>query len=61
MHQFHFFLMGCTLTWVSKLKYQISIVTMDEEYIALSQPMREIIGIREAIKEIQNFVISGET
>ena len=53
--------MGCILTWVSKLKYQISILTMDEEYITLSQPMRELIGIREAIKEIQNFVISGET
>ena len=34
---------------------------MKEEYSALSQSMRELIGIREFIKEIQTFFISGKT
>jgi hypothetical protein len=53
--------MGCPLTWVSKLQTQIALSTMESEYIALSQSMRELIGIREVIKEIQTFVISGKT
>ena len=34
---------------------------MEVEYIELSQPMHEIIGTREVIKELQTFVISGKT
>jgi len=44
--------MGCPLTWVSKLQTQIALSTMESEYIALSQSMRELIGIHEVIKEI---------
>ena len=48
-------------TWVYKLQYQISLVTMELEYTALSQSVRELIGDREVIKEIQAFTISGKT
>ena len=34
---------------------------MEVEYVELSQSMREIIGTREVIKELQTFVISGKT
>ena len=53
--------MGCLLTWVSKLQTQIALSTMESEYIALSQSMRELIAIREVLKEIQTYVISGKT
>ena len=53
--------MGCSLNLVSKLKYQIDLSTIETEYIALSQFMRELIGIRDVIKEIQKFVISGKS
>ena len=52
--------MGCPLTWVSKLQTQIALSTMEAEYIALSQSMRELIVIREVIQEIQTFVIAGK-
>ena len=52
--------MGCPLTWVSKLQTQIALSTMEAEYIALSQSMRELIAIREILREIQTFVISGK-
>ena len=32
---------------------------MEVDYIVLSQYMGELIGIREVIKEIQIFVVSG--
>ena len=44
--------MGCPLHWQSKLQTQIALSTMESEYIALSQAMREIIGFREILKEI---------
>ena len=44
--------MGCPLHWVSKLQTQIALSTMEAEYIALSQAMRELIGLREMLKEI---------
>ena len=34
---------------------------MEEEYIALFHFMHELTAIREAIKKVQTFVISGET
>ena len=44
--------MGCPLHWVSKLQSQIALSTMEAEYIALSQAMRELIGLRAMLKEI---------
>ena len=52
--------MGCPLTWVSKLQTQIALRTMEAEYIALSQSMRELIALREILREIQTFVISSK-
>ena len=44
-----------------KLQTQITLSTMESEYIALSQSMRELIGIGEVIKkEIQTFIVSGK-
>ena len=51
--------MGCPLQWVSKLQTQIALSTMEAEYIALSQSMRDLIGIREIIREIKNYVFLG--
>ena len=52
--------MNCPLLWVSKLQTQIALSTMEAEYIALSASMRELIGTREIIKEIQTFVLNGK-
>ena len=40
------------LMWVSKLQTQIALSTMESEYIALSQAMRDLIPIREILKEV---------
>lgn len=45
--------MGCPLLWVSKLQTQIALSTMESEYIALSQSMRDLISIQEILKEVQ--------
>ena len=45
--------MGCPLSWQSKLQTQIALSTMEAEYIALSLAMRELIALREILKEIQ--------
>jgi hypothetical protein len=38
------------IIWVSKMETQISLSTMEAEYIALSQSMRDLIPIREILK-----------
>jgi hypothetical protein len=40
------------IIWVSKMQTQIALSTMEAEYIALSQSMRDFIPIREILKEI---------
>ena len=50
--------MGCPLHWMSKLQSQIALSTMEAEYIALSQAMREVIGFREILKEIYSLVLN---
>ena len=47
---------GAPLLWASKLQTQIALSTMEAEYIALSQAMRELIPIREVLKEIMSVV-----
>ena len=49
--------MNCPLLWTSKLQTQIALSTMESEYIALSQSMRELIGVREVLKEIYEIVL----
>jgi hypothetical protein len=43
--------------WVSKMQTQIALSTMEAEYIALSQSMRDLIPICEALKEILGIVM----
>ena len=51
--------MGCPLTWMSKLQSQIALSTMEAEYIALSTAMRELIPLREILKEIYTHVLQN--
>ena len=50
--------MGCPLLWSSKMQTQIALSTMEAEYIALSHAMRDLIAIREILKEISTIVLS---
>jgi hypothetical protein len=43
---------GCPLIWKSKLIDSISLSTMMAEYYALSMAMREVLPLREIIKEV---------
>ena len=43
---------GCPLTWTSKLQTEIALSTMESEYIALSQAMRELIPTRRIVDEV---------
>ena len=47
---------GAPLLWGSRLQTQIALSTMEAEYIALSQAMRDLIPIREVLKEIMSIV-----
>jgi hypothetical protein len=46
--------------WVSKLQSLIALSTMEAEYVALSQSMRDLIPIRETLKEIMKIVFGIE-
>ena len=43
---------GCPLIWVSKLQAEISLSTVEAEYIALSQSMRDVIPLIDQIDEM---------
>ena len=43
---------GCPVTWVSKLQAEISLSTVEAEYIALSQAMRDIIPFMDRMNEL---------
>jgi Reverse transcriptase (RNA-dependent DNA polymerase) len=49
---------GSPLLWVSKLQSLIALSTMEAEYVALSQSMRDLIPIRELLKEVLSIVFS---
>ena len=51
---------GAPLLWVSKMQTQIALSTMETEYISLSQSMRDLIPIREVLKEIMTTVFERE-
>lgn len=50
---------GCPVTWVSKLQSEISLSTVEAEYIALSQAMRDIIPFLDRINKMDG--IFGST
>ena len=43
---------GCPVTWVSKLQTEIACSTLEAEYIALSQSMRDLLPMRRILKEL---------
>ena len=45
-------LADCPIHWVSKLQTEIAISTLESEYIALSQAMRELVPMRRLLTEI---------
>ena len=47
---------GAPLMWASKMQTQVALSTMEAEYIALSQSMRDLIPIRETLKEVMTIV-----
>jgi hypothetical protein len=49
---------GVPLLWVSKMQTQIALSTMEAEYIALSQSMRDLIPIRQLLHEIMTVVFT---
>ena len=52
---------NCPLHWASKLQSQVALSTMEAEYIALSQSMRDLIPLREIIKELQTYVFKSSS
>jgi hypothetical protein len=42
--------------WVSKMQTQIALSNMEAEYIALLQSMRDLIPIREILKDIKKYM-----
>jgi hypothetical protein len=54
------FFSGVPLMWVSKIQTLISLSTMEAEYVALSQSMRDLIAVRETLKEIMCIVFHKE-
>ncbi len=49
---------GSPLLWVSKQQTQIALSTMEAEYVALSQSMRDLIPIRHILQEIMETVFA---
>ena len=50
---------GCPLIWSSKLQTEIALSTMESEYIALSQAMRELIPLRRLVAEMASSLDLG--
>ena len=44
---------GCPLTWSSKLQTEIALSTVEAEYIALSQSLREVICLMQMAQEMK--------
>ena len=54
------FCQGCPTLWVSKMQTQCVLSTMESEYLAISQEMRDLIPLREILKEIMLIVFQKE-
>jgi hypothetical protein len=52
---------NCPLIWVSKLQSQIALSTMESEYIALSQAMRDLIPLRKMVKSLLEDILGNNT
>ena len=51
------FLANCPLMWVSKMQTEIASSTMESEYIALSQSMRDLIPVRRLLQLICDTIL----
>ena len=47
---------GCPVVWCSKLQTEIALSTMEAEYIALSQAMRQVIPMIQLMEELESIV-----
>ena len=47
---------GCPVVWCSKLQTEIALSTMEAEYIALSQAMREVIPLINLMDELESLI-----
>ena len=47
---------GCPVVWCSKLQTEIALSTMEAEYIALSQAMREVIPLIAMMDELESLI-----
>ena len=47
------FYYGCPVLWVSKMQSEISLSTVEAEYIALSTSMRDLIPFVDQVKELE--------
>jgi hypothetical protein len=51
---------GVPVLWVSKMQTHIALSTMEDEYTALSQLMRDLIPIQEMLKDFKRFMLLDE-
>ena len=47
---------GCPILWVSKMQTKCALSTMESEYLAPSQSMRDLIPLREILKEVNQMI-----
>ena len=47
---------NCPVQWVSKLKSEISVSTVDAKYISLSTAMRDLIPPRTLVVEVKDLI-----
>ena len=52
---------SCPVLWTSKLQTEIALSTVEAEYIALSQSLRELIPMKEILKELSGILEIPET
>ena len=53
-------LADCPLLWVSKLQTEIALSTMEAEYIALSQSVKDLIPLRRLLRLICDTVLTTD-
>jgi hypothetical protein len=54
-------LADCPLMWVSKLQAEVASSTMESEYIALSQSMRDLIPVRRLLQLVCDMVLPEQS
>ena len=52
-------LSNCPVHWVSKLQSQIALSTVESEYLALSQAMRDLLPMIEYLEDLQEHIDIG--